>query len=50
MKNAYDAYEHLDELDPASQDDLLLAHRWMMQDLIADAGCYQSGNVGVFDG
>ena len=50
VKNAYDAYEHLEQLDPASLDDLLLAHRWMMQDLISDAGCYRSGNVGVFDG
>ena len=50
VKNAYEAYERMLALDPGSQDDLLLAHRLMMQDLVPDAGCYRSGNVGVFSG
>ena len=48
VKNAYEAYERLNSLNPASQEDLLLAHRLMMQDLIPDAGCYRSRDVGVY--
>lgn len=50
VQNAYKAYERLSALNPESQEDLLLAHRLMMQDLIPDAGCYRTGNVGVFHG
>ncbi len=50
VQNAYEAYERLSELDPESMEDLLLAHRMMMQDLVPDAGCFRSGNVGVFRG
>ena len=50
VRNAYEAYERLSELDPESMEDLLLAHRMMMQDLVPDAGCFRSGNVGVFRG
>lgn len=49
-KNAYDAYEHLSELDPYSVEDLLRAHGFMMGGLIHDAGRFRSGNVGVFAG
>ncbi len=50
VENARRAYELLGELDPLSIDDLLRAHRVMMQGLISDAGMFRSGNVGVFDG
>ena len=50
VQNAYEAYERLSELDPESMEDLLLAHQMMMQDLVPDAGCFRSGNVGVFRG
>lgn len=50
VQNAYEAYERLSELDPESMEDLLLAHRMMMQDLVPDAGCFRNGNVGVFCG
>lgn len=50
VQNAYEAYERLSELDPESMEDLLLAHRMMMQDLVPDTGCFRSGNVGVFRG
>lgn len=50
VQNTYEAYERLSELDPESMEDLLLAHRMMMQDLVPDAGCFRSGNVGVFRG
>ena len=48
VRNAFEAYEKLTSLNPESVDDLLLAHRLMMKDLIPDAGCFRSGNVGVF--
>ena len=48
VRNAFEAYEKLTALNPESIDDLLLAHRLMMKDLIPDAGCFRSGNVGVF--
>ena len=50
VKNAFEAYEHMTTLDPCSIDDLLTAHRLMMHDLIPDAGCFRSDNVGVFRG
>ena len=34
VKNAYEIYDHLAELNPYSMDDLLLAHRTMMQGLV----------------
>lgn len=50
VQNAFEAYEALDQMDPASIDDLLQAHKLMMQGLTADAGRFRSGNVGVFSG
>ena len=37
-------------LDPASVDDLLKAHKLMMNDLVSENGKFRSGGVGVFDG
>ena len=48
VKNAYEAYERMELFDPCSMDDLLAAHRLMMQDLVTEAGRFRSGNVGVF--
>ena len=50
VQNAYEAYDALSTMDPYSLDDLLAAHKFMMNDLIKDAGCFRTGNVGVFDG
>ncbi len=50
VENARRAYDLLPELDPYSLDDLLLAHRTMMEGLVAEAGRFRTGNVGVFDG
>ena len=50
VRNAFEAYERMAALDPCSMEDLLTAHRLMMRDLIPDAGCFRSGNVGVFSG
>ena len=49
VKNAYEIYERLDELDPYSVDDLLLAHSIMMRDLVEEAGIFRSRPVGVVD-
>ena len=49
VKNAYDIYERMDELDPYSVDDLLMAHGIMMRGLISEAGVFRSGSVGVVD-
>ena len=50
VRNAYDAYELMLQLNPASVNDLLKAHRLMMKELVPENGCFRSGGVGVFDG
>ena len=49
VKNAYEIYDHLDELNPYSADDLLLAHGILMRSLIEEAGEFRSRPVGVVD-
>lgn len=49
VKNAYEIYEHLDELNPYSVDSLLFAHSIMMCDLVGEAGAFRSKPVGVVD-
>ena len=49
VKNAYEIYDHLAVLNPYSIDDLLLAHRTMMQGLVHEAGEFRSRPVGVVD-
>lgn len=50
VKNAYDTYERMLSLDPYSVNDLLKAHKTMMEGLIPENGRFRSGEVGVFDG
>lgn len=50
VQNAYEAYELIFRLDPMSIDDLLTAHRLMMNGLMSENGTFRSGGVGVFDG
>lgn len=50
VQNAYEAYELMLRLNPASVDDLLKAHRLMMNGLVPENGKFRSGGVGVFDG
>lgn len=50
VKNAYEAYERTAVLDPYSVKNLLLAHKFMMQGLVKEAGSFRSGNVGVYAG
>lgn len=49
VKNAYEIYEHLDELNPYSVDSLLFAHSIMMRDLVNESGVFRSKPVGVVD-
>lgn len=49
VKNAYEIYERLNELDPYSVDDLLTAHGIMMRGLIEEYGVFRSRSVGVVD-
>ena len=50
VQNAYEAYELMLRLDPASVDDLLKEHKLMMNGLVLENGKFRSGGVGVFDG
>lgn len=49
VKNAYEIYERLDELDPYSVDDLLMAHGIMMRGLVEESGIFRTRPVGVVD-
>lgn len=49
VKNAYEIYEHLDELNPYSVESLLFAHRIMMRDLVSESGVFRSKPVGIVD-
>lgn len=49
VKNAYEIYEHIDELNPYSVDSLLFAHSIMMRDLVGESGAFRSKPVGVVD-
>lgn len=50
VQNAIRAYEALGSLNANSVDDLLSAHRILMEGLTPEAGRFRSGNVGVFAG
>lgn len=50
VQNAYEAYELMLRLDSSSVDDLLKAHKLMMNGLVPENGKFRSGGVGVFDG
>lgn len=49
VKNAYEIYERLDELDPYAVDDLLMAHGIMTRNLVDESGVFRSRPVGVVD-
>lgn len=49
VKNAYEIYERLDELDPYSVDDLLTAHGIMTRGLIEESGMFRTRSVGIVD-
>ena len=49
VKNAYEIYERLDELDPYSVEDLLTAHGIMTRGLVEESGCFRNRSVAVVD-
>lgn len=49
VKNAYEIYERLDELNPYSVDDLLTAHGVMTRGLVDESGIFRTRPVGVVD-
>ena len=49
VKNAYEIYERLDELDPYSVNDLLIAHGIMTRGLVEESGMFRTRPVGVVD-
>lgn len=49
VKNAYEIYEMMDNLNPYSVDDLLKAHGVITRELVDESGCFRSGPVGVVD-
>lgn len=50
VQNAIRLYQSLQNLKPSRAQDLLQAHRMMMDGLIPDAGKYRSGAVGILKG
>lgn len=50
VENAQRAYSLIGDLNPLSLNDLLRAHRVMMDGLVDHAGCFRTGDVGVFSG
>ena len=49
VKNAYEIYERLEQLDPYSVDDLLTAHGILTRGLVEESGQFRSRPVGVVD-
>jgi len=50
VKNAFEAYSKLLELNPYSVKDMLLAHKVLMKELTKEAGTFRRGGVGIFAG
>ena len=50
VKNAFEAYNKLLEMNPYSIKDMLLAHKVLMNELTKEAGTFRSAGVGVFTG
>lgn len=50
VKNAYDAYEKILELDPYSIDDLKKFHGIMTRCIVEESGDFRRGEEGVFNG
>lgn len=50
VQNAAEAYALLQSLNPLKEQDMLKAHRLMMDSLVKEAGRFRSGGVGVMAG
>lgn len=49
VRNAFEIYEHMDQLDPYSVDSLLSAHGVLTKGLVEESGMFRSRPVGVVD-
>ena len=49
VRNAYEIYERLEDLDPYSVDDLLTAHGILTRGLVEESGMFRTKPVGVVD-
>lgn len=49
VKNAYEIYERIEELDPYDVEDLLIAHGIMTRGLVEESGYFRSRPVAVVD-
>lgn len=49
VKNAYEIYERMEELDPYSVEDLLTAHGILTRGLVEESGMFRTRPVGVMD-
>ena len=47
VQNAYEAYDIMLTLNPLSIEDLLKAHKLMMNDLVKENGRFRNGGVGI---
>ena len=50
VKNAYEAYEHIRDIDPSSLKDLKRIHGIMTSKTVAESGVFRKGEEGVFSG
>jgi len=50
VRNAFAAYEKLDQWSPANEHDLLEAHQLLMSGLLDGLGKYRNAGVGIYDG
>ncbi len=50
VRNAFAAYEAMEEWEVNSQEDLMAAHGLLMSTLVDEPGRYRSGGVGIFQG
>ena len=47
VKGAVEAYDNIDNYDYKNEKDLLMAHRFLMKNLLHNAGTYRNSNVGI---
>ena len=50
VKNAYNAYDKIMEINPYDINDLCMIHGYMTEGLVKESGKFRSGNEGIFDG
>ena len=48
VKNAYEAYEKILNLDPYSEKDFLIAHKLLTTETVGQSGKYRNSDVGIF--